>query len=274
MRLHGPVRVQLPAAQQVDLTEVVGEEVGPGERRLRRLRPLDRQELRAVQLGVRPGIAERNIGGITGMPAATQERLLHEASRVVAPTRLVVIRDTAEESEAFAVDAQFDAPGHPVPGTARNLDRAARIGEAALGRQQQGPSQGIASVQGARARDQFRVADREFGDGFPVHGFGEGFILSNAIDIHRNARGRSQQRGQGEAVEEQVRLPRIALRLGDVDALEVFPQQVGEGLAVQLLHVVGLCALHVQRNLVGRHVQSRQRRHADHDDLAQLLRRR
>src|ERR1700676_2755362 len=92
---------------------------------------------------------------------------------------------------------------------------------AALGLDRQRSSQCVEPEYRIGAGHERHGGDRGFRYQIPVDGITEGFVHTHAVDVHRQAFGRTEQWRGGEAVVIDVQLKRVVSALAYVHATEV-----------------------------------------------------
>ena len=185
--------------------------------------------LRAIADEVVDGVAAgEGDDGIACGVAKLGEALLDAGGRLDAPAILVEEGAGCEPVPWTVAAAVLAFDGATAEAAAVGADGEAAAGEAALGLNGDGAAEGVESVDGVRAGDEFHRGDGDLGDEIPLDDVAEGLVLADAVEVDGEARGCADERRGGVAAIVDVGLEGVVLILVDVDAVEAALHGVGE----------------------------------------------
>ena len=200
------------------------------------------------------------------------KRVLRSRRREIAPAVLVEDLGRGEDPEALAVRTGVGARELAVPRAVQQGRVRARIREPGLGLQRERPAQRVETEDRVRSGDHVDRSDRVHRDEIPVDRVAERLVQADAVEVHRQALRRAEQRGREEAAVLDIRLQRIALHVVDVNAADRLAHVRRQVEALVIGEILGRDRLDVRRHVILGEVRAVQRRRRGHVDDERLVR--
>ena len=149
------------------------------------------------------------------------------------------------------------------------FNRRAGMAQAVLGGQRQRAAQGVQAKQRIGAGHQRQRGQRRARQRIPADHVAKRLVHTHAVQVHRQALRRAQQRRGGVAAVIDIGLQGVALHVVDMHAAQLALEKLAQGGALAVLQRGGVAADHRSRHLRTAQPQAWQRRGAHHGDLGQ-----